>query len=720
MTANNAASLGVGIVFARTERQNSVWVVLALTGLISGVGAAALNRYFPDLRLVHYPIHAAAESVGAFAAFVVATLVLGLRNHGHLGPAYTWVAAALIGMGFLDGLHSLLHEGPGFVWLHSIATLIGGVVFSFVWIARRYASLWWTRRVPIAVLMTSAIIGVGSLLFPEMIPAMVVDEEFTLVARASNMVGGAGFLIASFYFALHTKSDADTRNRLIFSSHCFLFGISGIIFEFSVIWDAAWWFWHILRICAYLIAVTFYFGLARQIETELYDLKRNLEELVGDRTRELTRSNRALSILSTCGKVITNATTEKALLDEACHLIIAIGEYRMVWIGFAENDEQKTIRPIAQRGYEDGYLDRITVTWADNDLGSGPVGTAVRTGEPCVVRHIQEDPKFKPWKAAAIERGYSSVIALPLIQDRKPFGAIAIYSEFADAFDDDEAILLTELASDLSFGIQAIRESKERIDAVKKAEIANRAKTELLANMSHELRTPLNAIIGFSETIKGSMFGPLGNEQYVQYAEYIHSSGQHLLELINDILDVSAIEAGKIQLQETKLNIQEVCDAALRILQPKAHEGCLTLKGLSDPGLPSLWGDERRLKQIFLNLLSNAVKFTPENGVVSCDAFIDDEGAFNILVTDTGIGMDKKGMETALTSFGQIDGSLARKHEGTGLGLPLTKGLVELHGGTLELESEPNKGTRVTVKFPPSRVINPLQQDQPAVAPLGV
>ncbi|MFC1672875.1 PAS domain S-box protein [Pseudomonadota bacterium] len=236
------------------------------------------------------------------------------------------------------------------------------------------------------------------------------------------------------------------------------------------------------------------------------------------------------------------------------------------------------------------------------------------------------------------------------------------------------------------------------------AEVANKAKTDLLANMSHELRTPLNAIIGFSETMKDRVFGPMDNPQYEEYAGYIHSSGTHLLQLINDILDVSAVEAGKLTLHEEDVNVVDVCQSAVRIIQPKAQDGYVQLSGLEENGLPPLHCDPLRLKQIFINLISNAVKFTPEQGSVLCDAYLDDTNHMIISVTDSGVGMDEAGMEKALDTFGQVDSSLSRAHEGTGLGLPLTKGLVELHGGTLELASEPGKGTKVTIRLPSDRV----------------
>jgi signal transduction histidine kinase len=233
------------------------------------------------------------------------------------------------------------------------------------------------------------------------------------------------------------------------------------------------------------------------------------------------------------------------------------------------------------------------------------------------------------------------------------------------------------------------------------AETANRTKSDFMANMSHELRTPLNAIIGFSEVIKIGMFGPL-NERYRVYGSDIFDSGTHLLNLINEILDLSKLEAGQFELHEEELDLPAILQACMHLMEPQAEKAKIRLSKSCDNGLPLIFADDRRMRQILINLLSNAVKFTPEGGQVRVSANLRN-GCLTIAVSDTGIGIAPQDIPKALEAFGQINSKISRTHQGTGLGLPLVKHLVELHGGTLTIESKVNIGTTVKVVLPPAR-----------------
>jgi len=230
---------------------------------------------------------------------------------------------------------------------------------------------------------------------------------------------------------------------------------------------------------------------------------------------------------------------------------------------------------------------------------------------------------------------------------------------------------------------------------------ASRAKSELLANMSHELRTPLNAIIGFSSTMMSQMFGPL-SAKYVEYATDINRSGEHLLELINDILDVSAIEAGKVELSEARINILETVEAVLTLIRHRAEKEEVALRVHLADNLPDLWADRRRIKQILLNLLSNSVKFTPSGGEVTLSV-TEEAGSVVVRVADTGVGMSPAELEIAMTEFGRVENSQSSQCEGTGLGLPLTEKLVKIHQGAFRIDSEKGRGTTVEVTFPTER-----------------
>ncbi len=247
---------------------------------------------------------------------------------------------------------------------------------------------------------------------------------------------------------------------------------------------------------------------------------------------------------------------------------------------------------------------------------------------------------------------------------------------------------------------------EEIVQAQERAEIANRSKSEFLANMSHELRTPLNAIIGFSEMLSIKTIEPLSGDKQEEYVNHIHNSGQHLLELINDILDVSTIEADKLELVESSVDIAEAVAASLLLVQARAKQNEVELINKIDHDCPIIRADERRIKQIMLNLLSNAVKFTNPGGTVTISAEKLNDGSISISVADTGIGMNEADLAQALEKFGQAKrGNLGLSGEGTGLGLPLTQGLVERHGGRIEIDSEPDKGTTVIVHIPKDRVL---------------
>ncbi len=237
------------------------------------------------------------------------------------------------------------------------------------------------------------------------------------------------------------------------------------------------------------------------------------------------------------------------------------------------------------------------------------------------------------------------------------------------------------------------------------AEVASRAKSTFLANMSHELRTPLNAIIGFSEIIESEFMGPLGEPRYLDYVGDIHRSARHLLEIINNILDISKIEAGRLELHEESIDVGKLLDSCVNLIRERAMRCGVSLQVDSADTLPLLLADATKVRQIVINLLSNAVKFTAEGGNVALRSFMDEAHSTTIEISDTGIGMSEEELELAMQPFGQVDSDLGRRFEGTGLGLPLTRALINLHGGELQLVSQPGIGTTARVIFPAGRSI---------------
>jgi signal transduction histidine kinase len=349
-----------------------------------------------------------------------------------------------------------------------------------------------------------------------------------------------------------------------------------------------------------------------------------------------------------------------ALYDEQDRLVLCNGKFREFLFGpdqpnLSGRPFEEIIRQAARRGRVTSAVGRVEA-WVSH----------------CLERHRNPQGPYE-------ERFEDGIYALISERRTRNGGTVAIYTDIS----------------------QLKRQESSLRDAVEQAQTANRSKTEFLANMSHELRTPLNAIIGFSEMMIEQVLGPLGASRYREYAEDIRGSGRHLLDIINDVLDVSKIETGRHELNCELIDIRSVIEASLRLVEQRAQDAGHSLSVDLPDDLPDLYADERALKQVLLNLLSNAVKFTPNGGAISVRASVAEDDRLSIDIADSGIGIAPEDVPKALAFFGQVKSDLSRRYEGAGLGLTLARSLMELHGGTLELASEVGVGTTVTIAFPP-------------------
>ncbi len=290
----------------------------------------------------------------------------------------------------------------------------------------------------------------------------------------------------------------------------------------------------------------------------------------------------------------------------------------------------------------------------------------------------------------------------------RPDGSIRFVHEQGEILRDEAGhpIGMTGVVQDVTQAKQV----EETLRAAKvKAEAANEAKSAFLANMSHELRTPLNAILGFSEIMMGEMFGPLKPERYRSYPKEIYDSGRHLLAIVNDMLDMAKIEHGKFIIHDQPIELADVVGYCARLMSGAAITSGLVLTSECQPDLPQICADPTLLRRVVLNLLSNAIKFTPGGGMVRVIGGTAQDGSLFVSVSDTGIGMAPEDVPTALEPFGQVESALCRRHGGTGLGLPLSKSLVELHGGQLRIESSLGKGTKITISLPKERIVSTIE-----------
>jgi len=325
------------------------------------------------------------------------------------------------------------------------------------------------------------------------------------------------------------------------------------------------------------------------------------------------------------------------------------------------------------------------------------VGRVALTHQPAHIDDAQTDPSYT-WTEAQHLFGYRTLFGVPMLREGEPIGVVVTWRKEVRPFSEREQQLVATFADQAVIAIENVRLFNEIQDKSAQLEVANKHKSEFLANMSHELRTPLNAIIGFSEVLLERLFGDL-NAKQDDYLKDIFTSGKHLLGLINDILDLSKVEAGRMELEPSLFDLASAISNAMTLVRERAQRHGIALGQQVDAKLTEITADERKFKQILLNLLSNAVKFTPDNGRIDVTARRE-ENDIMVAVHDTGIGIAPEDQAAVFEEFRQVGRHYTSKQEGTGLGLALTKRFVELHGGRIWLESEPGKGSTFTFTIP--------------------
>jgi signal transduction histidine kinase len=417
------------------------------------------------------------------------------------------------------------------------------------------------------------------------------------------------------------------------------------------------------------------------------------------RTAELTRSVGELQALGEVGRAISSTLDLEVVLATIVARANQLAETDGGAI-YEFDAATRAFRLWATDRFPDDFVAALRATTLV--YGEGAVGRAAATRAPVQVADVGDTHAYESRIRDALLRfGYRSLLAVPLVSEDEVVGALVVNRRMAGEFPPGTVELLSTFATQSALAIQNARLFSELEDKSRQLEVANQHKSEFLASVSHELRTPLNAIIGFSEVMLERLFGEV-NEKQEEYLQDILSSGRHLLSLINDILDLAKIEAGRMELEAADFDLPQAIDNTLVLVRERALRRGIAVERTVDPRLGEINGDERKIKQVLLNLLSNAVKFTPEGGRIEVRAAAAN-GTAEISVADTGVGIAPEDHEAVFEEFRQVGTDYARKHEGTGLGLALARKFVELHGGRIWVKSQIGQGSTFTFTIPISR-----------------
>ena len=416
---------------------------------------------------------------------------------------------------------------------------------------------------------------------------------------------------------------------------------------------------------------------------------------------KLARLNRTLQTLYQCNQALVHATDEYELLQAACRILVDAGGLRMAWVGYRELDLEKSIRPVAQAGYDEGYVESVKATWEDTERGHGPTGTAIRTGKPTWTKNIETDSRIAPWRDEALKRGYRSNISLPLMSDGKPFGALTLYAEQSSAFDERAVELFTELADNLAYGVTALRTRAERSraeHALREAqgELAHVGRVmimgELTASIAHEINQPLAAVVANANACFRWLANSTPNLDEARDAiSRIVRDGNRASDVIRRIR--ALVQKGDTE--KTLLDINEVIQEVVSLTHSEIQKSGVVLKMNLAASLPRVSGDRIQLQQVILNLVMNGIEAMntvtdrPREMMIRSSAHESDKVL--VAVQDSGVGIDSQNLDKIFDSF------YTTKSQGMGMGLAISRSIVENHGG--RLWAVPNDGPGATFQF---------------------
>ena len=414
------------------------------------------------------------------------------------------------------------------------------------------------------------------------------------------------------------------------------------------------------------------------------------------RTRELARSVGELQALGEVGRAVSSTLDLETVLATVVSRASQLSDSDGGAI-YEYDEETETFLLRATQNLDPDLVELLRSTFIKK--GEGAMGRMALSREPVQIPDILHDATYQSRvREIVLRTGYRAVLAVPLLRESSIIGGLVMNRKTPGEFEPSVIELLRTFATQSALAIQNARLFQEIEEKGRQLEIADRHKSEFLASMSHELRTPLNAVIGFSEVLLERMFGEI-NPKQEEYLQDVLSSGRHLLSLINDILDLAKIEAGRMELEVTDFHLPQAIDNSVTLVRERAARRSIALDVAIDPELGEIKGDERKVKQVLLNLLSNAIKFTPEGGRVDVHAGMVD-GVAEISVSDTGVGIAPEDHEAVFEEFRQVGTDYAKKHEGTGLGLTLSRRFVELHGGKIWVKSQLGQGATFTFTLP--------------------